>query len=116
MRVYVAVTPEQLSALLAAPIAIDEYLTPEQFEFDSQVDDEEREHLVSLLAADDARELNGGRFGLVLAADLDEAQLAESDLKLNFLQVAALLYSDDAESLSWFAPEEIRYQIGNWLK
>ena len=116
MRVYIAVTAEQLSKLLVGPIAVEDYLTPAQFEFDPEVDEEHREHLISLLAAEDAIELNQGSFGLVVAADFDDSQLLEDRPEIAFSQVAALLYSDDAESLSWFAPDEIQFQIGTWLK
>lgn len=116
MRVYVAVTEAQLREILINGISIDEYLTPAQFEFDSQVDEEEREHLVSLLAAEDSLELNGGKLGLVLAVDLDDAQLGDDDLRINFTEVAALLQTDDGQTLSWFAPEEIQFQIGTWAK
>jgi len=116
VRVYIAATPQQVNSLLAAPIQIDEYLTPEQFNFDNSVDPEEQEHLISLLAAEDALELNGGRFGLVIAADLDDAQLESESFTLKFEQVASILYSSDGESLSWFAPEEIQYQIKEWLQ
>lgn len=115
MRVYIAATPQQLQALLSAPIAIADYLTPEQFEFDGAVDVEEQEHLISLLAAEDALTLNSGKFGLVIAADLNDAQLDTEDFKLEFSQVAAVLYSEDGETLSWFAPEEIKFEIGTWL-
>ena len=116
MRVYIAATPKQVSSLLVAPIEINEYLTPEQFNFDSGIDPEEQEHLISQLAADDALELNDGKFGLVIAADLDDSQLESDSLTLKLEQVAALLYSNDGETLSWFAPEEIRYQIQEWLQ
>ena len=116
MRVYVAVTAAQLQKLLSTAIEIDEYLTPAQFEFDAQVDEEEREHLVSLLAAEDSLELNGGDLGLVLAVDLPDTQLDIDDLKLNFNQVAALLQTEDGQTLSWFAPEEIEFQIGAWIR
>ena len=115
MRVYVAVTAKQLQELLNGAIKVDDYLTPGQFEFPAQVDEEEQEHLISLLAAEDALELNGGRFGLVLAVDLDDQQLDSDSLELKFEQLAAVLYTDDGDGLSWFAPEEIRYQIDSWL-
>lgn len=116
MRVYVAVNMDQLKQLLVAPITVDEYLTPAQFDFDLQVDEEQQEHLISLLAAEDSLELNGGRFGLVLAVDLTDSQLNDEHINLELGQVAALLYSDDAENLSWFAPEEIKYQLDGWSK
>lgn len=116
MRVYVAVTVAQLGELLNNSIPVDDYLTPAQFEFNEQVDQEEREHLVSLLAAEDSMELNRGNLGLVLAVDLDDDQLGVDDLKISLNQVAALLQTDDGQSLSWFSPEEIQFQIGTWAK
>jgi hypothetical protein len=115
MRVYVATTPEAIKALLAGPATFDEYLTPEQFEFDSGVDEEEREHLISLLAAEDSIEMNQGKAGFVIAADLNDEQINGEAITLFFKQVAALLHSEDGEELSWFAPEEIEHQISSWL-
>ncbi len=115
MRVYVATTPELINTLLTQAVTFDEYLTPEQFEFDAGVDEEEREHLVSQLAADDSLELNQGKSGFVIAADLKEDQLNGESISITFNQVAALLYSEDGEELSWFAPEEIKHQIASWL-
>jgi hypothetical protein len=115
MRVYVATTPELINTLLTQAVTFDEYLTPEQFEFDAGVDEEEREHLVSQLAADDSLELNQGKAGFVIAADLKEDQLNGESISVTFNQVAALLYSEDGEELSWFAPEEIKHQIASWL-
>lgn len=111
MRVYVATTPDQIKALLAGSVTFDDYLTPEQFEFDAGVDEEEREHLISLLAAEDSLELNQGKVGLVIAADLEDEQINGEAITLNFKQVAALLQSEDGEELSWFAPEEIAHQV-----
>ncbi|MFM8620731.1 MAG: hypothetical protein ACKOCL_01755 [Candidatus Nanopelagicaceae bacterium] len=115
MRVYVAATPEVVISLLSGEVTFDEYLAPDQFEFDQSVDEEEREHLVSLLAADDALELTSGKIGLVLAADLADEQLNGAAITLRFNQIASLLISEDGEELSWFAPEEILHQIDEWL-
>ena len=115
MRVYVATTPTQIKQLLDASVTFEDYLTPAQFQFDMEVGEEEREHLVSLLAADDAIELNEGRTGFVLAADLNDEQLNGESITLKFSQIAALLQSDDGEELTWYSPEEIRFLIGGWL-
>jgi hypothetical protein len=112
MRAYVAATPEIIENLLSGPVTFEDYLTPEQFQFDSGVDEEEQEHLISLLAAEDSIELNQGKTGLVLAVDLNESQLNGESVTLTFNQVAALLLSEDGEELSWFAPEEIKHQLG----
>lgn len=115
MRVYVAARPEAVKRLLSSEVTFEEYLAPDQFEFDQGVDEEEREHLISLLAADDALELTGGKIGLVLAADLTDEQLNGTAITLKFNQIASLLISEDGEELSWFAPEEIKHQIDEWL-
>lgn len=114
MRVYVATTPEEVKKLLGGSARFEEYLTPAQFDFDADVDEEAQEHLISLLAAEDSLELNNGKFGLVIAADLKDNQLDGTSITLDFKQVASLLYSEDGEELSWFAPEEIRFQIDSW--
>jgi hypothetical protein len=111
MRVYVATTPEAIKQLLSGSATFEEYLTPGQFDFDSGVSEEEQEHLISLLAAEDSLELNQGKFGLVIAADLNDEQLNGESINLGFNQVAALLHSLDGEELSWFAPDEIAHQI-----
>ena len=115
MRVYVATTPDEVKELLAGSATFDEYLAPAQFDFDAGVDEEAQEHLISLLAAEDSIALNQGKFGLVIAADLQDEQLNGESITLDFKQVASLLYSEDGEELSWFAPEEIRFQIDSWL-
>lgn len=115
MRVYVATTPLIIRELLQTNVTFDEYLAPEQFEFDAQVGDEEREHLISLLAADDAIALNQGRVGYVLALDLNEAQLDGGAIKVDFNQVAAVLQSEDGEELTWYAPEEVKFLIDSWI-
>lgn len=112
VRAYFATTPKVISELITNKEAkFEEYLTPDQFEFGDSVDDEEREHLISQLAAEDSLELNEGKFGFVLAADLKDSQLNEAQLTLNLNQVAALLFSEDGEELSWYAPSEIAEQI-----
>jgi hypothetical protein len=114
MRVYVATTPDGIKELLTGSATFEDYLTPAQFEFDANVDEEEQEHLISLLAADDSLELNHGKFGLVIAADLNDEQLNGEAIELKFNQVASLLHSTDGEELSWFAPEEIAHKIGEF--
>jgi hypothetical protein len=115
MRVYVATTPDEIKQLVAGEVTFEEYLTPEQFEFDSGVDEEEREHLISLLAAEDSLELNQGKAGFVIAVDLSEEQLNGESITIGMNQVAALLHSVDGEELSWFAADEIKHHIDEWL-
>lgn len=115
MRVYVATTPDEIKKLIAGEVTFDEYLTPAQFKFDSGVDEEEQEHLISLLAAEDSLELNQGKAGFVIAVDLSEAQLNGESITIGMHQVAALLHSDDGEELSWYAVDEIKHHIDGWL-
>ena len=116
MRVYVATTPESLKTLLSSGVlVVDDYLTPDQFQFDSETDLESREHLISLLAAEDSLEMNLGRLGLVLAVDLDSEQLELEDIPIRINQLAAVLYTEDGEELSYFAPDELPHQISSWL-
>lgn len=113
MRAYLATTPKQIDELLSSGSAIfTEYLTPEQFEFPAEVGEEEQENLVAQLAADDSDELNGGKGRFVLAVDLVEKQLEAEKLEIDFKQVAALLVG---EELSWFSPEEIIFELKNWI-
>ena len=114
MRVYIPTTASTISQLLLGSASFDEYLAPEQFDFvdfDVEVDQEEQEHLVSQLAAMDSLELNQGKLALVIAADLQDEQLNGEAIELKFSQVAALLYSEDGEELSWYAPEEITFKL-----
>lgn len=115
MRVYVATTPEQIKELLGSTVIFEDYLTPDQFDFDSEVGLEEQEHLISLLAADDAIELNHGKTGFVLALDLEDSQLNGAPITVKFQQVAALLQSDDGEELTWYSSEEIAHLIDGWI-
>ena len=115
MRVYIASDLRTIKELLEIGQAqFQEYLTPDQFEFDHEVDLESREHLISQLAAEDSLELNNGRIGLVIAADLSETQLIDEKLTLRLDQVAGVLASRDGDELSWFASDEIRFHLAEW--
>ena len=116
MRVYVATKVSLLKELVdGKEVTFEEYLAPEQFEFASGVDEEEQEHLISQLAADDSFEMNQGKEAYVLALELHEEQLNGEAITVDFGQVAALLKSEDGEELSWFAPEEIKFNLLEWI-
>ena len=113
MRAYLATTPKEIRELLSVGSAVfSEYLTPDQFEFSVEVGDEEREDLIAQLASDDSEELNSGKSSFVLAVDLDDSQLDAEKLEITFNQVAALMVGKE---LSWFAPEEIAFELDNWI-
>ena len=114
MRAYLATTPKQVHELLSTGASIfNEYLTPGQFDFPIEASEEEKEDLIAQIAADDSDELNAGEGRFVLAVELNDAQLISDQLEIALEQVAALLIG---EELSWFAPEEIKFEIKNWLK
>lgn len=115
MRVYIATTPDEIKKLILGNVTFDEYLTPEQFIFDSDVDEEEQEHHISLLAAKDSLQLNHGKAGFVIAVELSNAQLNGESVTIGMDQVASLLHSLEAEELSWYAADEIKYHIDGWL-
>ena len=58
--------------------------------------------------------MNNGRIGLVIAADLDQNQLTDDVLILKRGQVAAVLTTLDGEELSWFAQDELEFQLADW--
>lgn len=114
MRAYLATTPNQISRLLDNGREIfEEYLTPGQFDFPIESSEEEQENLVAQLASDDSDDLNGGKGRYVLAVELLDDQLGDDKLEIRFDQVEALFVGED---LSWFAPEEIEFEISNWGK
>jgi hypothetical protein len=114
MRAYLATSPKQIKDLLSSGSAFfTEYLTPEQFEFPDEMGMEERENLIAELVSDDSDELNGGKGRFVLAVDLRDEQLNSEKLEIDSQQIAALLVGNE---LAWFAPEEIEFEIENWLK
>ena len=60
MRVYVATTPEQIRELLQAAVIFEDYLTPDQFEFDGGVDEVVADLLDDRLAAGIEPDAGGG--------------------------------------------------------
>jgi len=128
MRGYIALTPQALSEFLSGGTYLSEsaFVTTRYFyaEF-PDVDEEEREFELSLLAANRSRELQGAgvKFGLVLAVNLKGAQTGvESDATIALLseiswdQVDSLLVSEsDEEELTWYACQEIADNLASWL-
>ena len=43
-------------------------------------------------------------------------QLIDENLTLSMAQVAGVLASKDGEELSWFASDEIQFQLSEWEK
>jgi hypothetical protein len=129
MRAYLPVTAEEISIFsstgsmecgpLYAPTI--KFLTA-----NSDIDEEQGEYLLSMLAADEAMEMreNAAGFAFILALEISDAQVSEHgenfiNLKENGLWEdvqCAFIVSPDGEELTWFATQEISTSLPQWLK
>ena len=128
MRIYLATTADELQEFLQegtlevpdvyAPTPIYKATHPD-------MDEEEREYSLSLLAAEDALEFVDEQSGaaLVVAFEVADEQLGAFDEVsaelLSPLQwssaEAVFLVGDEADDLTWFAPQEAQLNISAWL-
>ncbi|CAB4843641.1 MAG: hypothetical protein F2768_04360 [Actinobacteria bacterium] len=91
----------------------------------SELDEEEIEYTLSMVAAEDAIDLKAESSGsaLVLAFEIPESMISESHEMSISLTTAlswdhlecAFEVSDDCEELTWFATQEISQNIQDWL-
>jgi hypothetical protein len=129
MRGYLPVTAEEISAFiikgemecgpLYAPTI--KFLTA-----NNDIDDEQGEYLLSMLAADEAMEMRVEVTApaFILALEISDSQVAEHGE--NFVNLkengrwedvqCAFLVSPDGEELTWFATQEISVALAQWLK
>jgi hypothetical protein len=128
MRAYVAVNAQELSEFLKSGTfdASDVYAaTPTFSKNNSDLDEEEVEYTLSLVAAEDAQELVGEGTGapLVLAFEVP-SDLIEAEHEMSVSLSAPLSWknleccfeiSGDGEELTWFATQEIADHIAEWL-
>ncbi|MEY4023928.1 MAG: hypothetical protein RLZ23_889 [Actinomycetota bacterium] len=129
MRGYVAMTAHEVAEFMATGSfdVSDIYAPTSQFIVDHQdLDDEEIEYTLSLVAAEDAVEMKTPTSGIacVLACEIPAASIAEShDMSISLS--SPLLWenveclfevSADGEELTWFATQEIEANLENWLK
>ena len=129
MRGYVAMTAHEVAEFMATGSfdVSDIYAPTSQFIVDHQdLDDEEIEYTLSLVAAEDALEMKTPTSGIacVLACEIPSASIAEShDMSISLS--SPLLWenveclfevSADGEELTWFATQEIEVNLANWLK
>ena len=129
MRGYVAMTAHEVAEFMATGSfdVSDIYAPTSQFIVDHQdLDDEEIEYTLSLVAAEDALEMKTPISGIacVLACEIPAASIAEShDMSISL--TSPLLWenveclfevSADGEELTWFATQEIEANLANWLK
>ena len=128
MRGYLAVTPTVLGEFFAHGsyrFGSAFVTTRLFFQENPEVDEEEREFELSLLAAQDSRTQQGSdeSLGFVLAVDLSGAQTGneignqiELLTDISWPQVESLLVAETAEpELTWYASQEIAEHIRHWM-
>ena len=92
----------------------------------SEMDEEEGEFLLSMLAADEALEMraNPKGAGYILALEVSDPEIAEHGENFVILKdlakwenvQCAFLVSPDGEELTWFATQEIKPALSDWLQ
>ena len=128
MRGYVAMTAKEVHEFLASGTfdVSDIYAPTSQFIVDNQdLDDEEIEYTLSMVAAEDALDMMTADSGVacVLAFEIPATIISEShDMSVSLS--APLVWenvdclfevSSDGEELTWFATQEIAENIQGWL-
>lgn len=129
MRVYLGTTADEVQEFLKElTLDIPDVYAPTDI-FRSthpEMDEEELEYSLSLLAAEDALNLADELSGapLVIAFEVAEEALGDFDemsaallAPLHWRQVEAIFtVGDSAEDLTWFAPQEAAAAIEEWRK
>ena len=128
MRVYLASTADELQDFLQElTLDISEVYapTPIYCATHPEMDEEEIEFSLSLLAAEDALELTDDESGapLVIAFEIPEHLLGAFDeVSANLtgpliwtMVEAIFVVGEDPEDLTWFAPQESEAMIADWL-
>lgn len=125
MRCYVGVTIEELTTLLDAhELAVATLFAPTS-EFNDthqELVEEEREFILSMLAAEESLELREEGYGFVVAVEIPDAAIMEEgadSLTINCAisvdWVACIfLVSPDGEELTWFAIQEVGQHLPSW--
>jgi hypothetical protein len=129
MRGYVAMTAQEVADFLATGIfdVSDVYAPTSQFIVDhADLDDEEIEYTLSMVAAEDAVDMKTPTSGraCVLAFEVPSDMISEShdmsislSAPLKWENLECLFeVSDDGEELTWFATQEIQTQLPEWQK
>ncbi|CAM8638762.1 DUF6912 family protein [Candidatus Planktophila dulcis] len=129
MRGYVAMTAQEVAEFMASGLfdVSDVYAPTSQFIVDHQdLDDEEIEYSLSMVAAEDALEMKTATSGAacVLAFEVPAESISESHdmsislsspLKWESLE-CLFEVSSDGEELTWYATQEIDANLASWLK
>ena len=129
MRGYLPVTVEEIAAFLESQAMECGPLYAPTIKFltaNSEMDEEEGEFLLSMLAADEALEMraNPANPGFILALEVNDPEIAEHGENFVVLKdlakwesvQCAFLVSPDGEELAWFAPQEIKPALQEWLQ
>jgi hypothetical protein len=125
MRAYVGLTFDEVSAIISGdPIKI-EILFAATAEFvatHSELDEEEREFILTMLAAEESLDLREEGFGFVLAGDIPADVIIEEGAdsikvsgEINRDWAACIfLVSPDGEDLTWYAIQEVENLLPSW--
>lgn len=128
MRVYLGSTADELRDFLSAgSLDIEEVYaaTPIYLTSHPDLDEEEIEYALSLLASEDALDLCDDQSGapLVLSFEVAREILGQFDEVSAVLQLplvwemleAIFLVGEDPEDLTWYAPQEASALIDQWM-
>ena len=127
MRAYIGVTASEVQEFLQSGEfdVSDAYAATPTFIFsNSDLDEEEVEYTLSLIAAEDAVELlDAAGTACVLALEVPES-IIEVEHEMSISLTAPLLWdyvqccfevSPDGQELTWFATQEIASNLATWL-
>lgn len=129
MRGYLPVTVEEIATFLDSQSMECGPLYAPTIKFltaNIDMDEEEGEFILSMLAADEALEMraNPANAGFILALEVSDLEIAEHGENFVILKEfakwesvqCAFLVSPDGEELTWFATQEIKPALEDWLK
>jgi hypothetical protein len=129
MRGYLPVTVEEIAAFLDSQTMECGPLYAPTIKFltaHSEMDEEEGEFVLSMLAADEALEMrtNLQGPGFILALEVSDPEIVEHGENFVILKdlakwesvQCAFLVSSDGEELTWFATQEIKPSLDNWMQ
>jgi hypothetical protein len=129
MRGYLPVTVEEIAAFLDSQTMECGPLYAPTIKFltaHSDMDEEQGEFVLSMLAADEALEMrtNLQGPGFILALEVSDPEIVEHGENFVILKdlakwesvQCAFLVSSDGEELTWFATQEIKPSLDNWIK
>jgi hypothetical protein len=126
MRGYISISPSELQSFLTdGSILVENLYAPtEDFILEnSDLDEEEIEFTLSMLAAQDALSQESEKFPLVAALEIPQSLIATSTEGIVTLTESAkwenlecvFLVEDSGEELTWFATQEVEQQLKIWL-